>query len=64
MATRGPWDCPDAEINRVLAQLCGSSSGKLAAVLKDGTYAAWFKIPVSQGTGIVADSKVGGATTS
>jgi hypothetical protein len=31
-------------------------------VLKDGTYAAWFKTPVSQGTGIVhvADGKVWG----
>jgi hypothetical protein len=31
-------------------------------VLKDGTYAAWFKTPVSQGTGIVhvADGKIWG----
>jgi hypothetical protein len=31
-------------------------------VLKDGTYAAWFKTPVSQGTGIVhvADGRIWG----
>ena len=31
-------------------------------MLKDGTYAAWFKTPVSQGTGIVhvADGKIWG----
>ena len=35
---------------------------KAIAMLKDGTYAAWFKTPLGQGTGIahVADGKIWG----
>jgi hypothetical protein len=36
--------------------------GDVAPMLKDGTYAAWFKTPLSNGTGIahVADGKIWG----
>ena len=39
-----------------------TEGGGFAPMLKDGTYAAWFKTPLGQGTGIahVADGKIWG----
>jgi hypothetical protein len=39
-----------------------NTEGEDSPVLKDGTYAAWFKTPLGQGTGIahVADGKIWG----
>jgi hypothetical protein len=38
---------------------CCETDGEVAPLLKDGTYAAWFKTPLGEGTGIahVADGK-------
>jgi hypothetical protein len=63
-----PGDCTDAAINRVLALAVPiiwavvNSKGEESSVLKDGTYAAWFKTPQGQGTGIahVVDGKIWG----
>jgi hypothetical protein len=46
----------------IISGLRRTSRERIARMLKDGTYAAWFKTPLGQGTGIahVADRKIWG----
>jgi hypothetical protein len=59
----------DAKLNQVLAVVVPiiwwdscENRGEQSPMLKDGTYAAWFKTPLGQGTGIahVQDGKIWG----